>query len=217
MWSTKQAVTVAVSPPCADAEEIFPCNCYNYSTGRTYVNCDGILDESVAYRALHVGGYGMSPLASLGMTWGTISSISAGMFSMHSFEQLWFMNNHLEYIEPGTLEPLRYDLRALYLDYNHFTEPMMDQVLGFTRLFSFDITYNYIEDISSMADYTDSIPSLQTIDFTGNRITHVPPQAFKSFPNIVMLLLSKNNISYIHPDAFYNLKALEYLYWTATT
>ncbi|XP_042878856.1 uncharacterized protein LOC122257578 [Penaeus japonicus] len=118
-----------VSPPCADAEEIFPCNCYNYSTGRTYVNCDGILDESVPYRALHVGGYGMSPLASLGMTWGTISSISAGMFSMHSFEQLWFMNNHLEYIEPGTLEPLRYDLRALYLDYNHFTEPMMDQVL----------------------------------------------------------------------------------------
>ncbi|XP_063589760.1 leucine-rich repeat-containing G-protein coupled receptor 4-like [Penaeus indicus] len=201
-----------VSPPCAEAKEIFPCTCYNYSTGRTYVTCDGMLDESVPYRALHVDGYGMSPLASFGMSDGTISTISAGMFSMHSFEQLWFMNNRLEYIEPGTLEPLRYDLRALYLNDNLLTQLMLDQVLGFPRLLEFHVPNNLIDDLSAMAEFTESTPSLNTIDFAGNRLTSVPQFAFRAFPDVLIVVLSNNNISYIHPDAFYNMKSLEYLY-----
>ncbi|XP_069984504.1 insulin-like growth factor-binding protein complex acid labile subunit [Penaeus vannamei] len=201
-----------VSPPCAEAREIFPCTCYNYSTGRTYVTCDGMLDQSVPYRALHVDGYGMSPLASLSMSDGIISTISAGMFSMHSFEQLSFMNNRLEYIEPGTLEPLRYDLRALYLNDNLLTQPMMDQVLGFPRLLEFHVPNNLIDDISSMADYSQTAPDLNTIDFAGNRISSLAPFTFRAFPGVLIVVLSNNNISYIHPDAFYNTKSLEYLY-----
>lgn len=126
--------------------------------------------------------------------------------------QLWGTQQHVgvtklvaEYAQPTHFQ--LHDFRTLLRNRTEIDFVGIDSLKGITRLSNENRTLetlgflqNYLTEIPEQEFAIVHFPALINLDFTGNKITHVPATVLTSCPNLRSLVLSGNPITQLTPE-----------------
>lgn len=139
----------------------------------------------------------LESLKKISLEGNAITKIPSGIISLKdSLSRLDLSNNRLKSIpkEIGFLT----ELRILYLDDNELTS--IPAEIGFLKeMETLSVDGN---KLASIPDEIGDLKSLRNLSVSGNEIRKVPIKIFLG--NIMVMDLSKNNLTEVYPNGFYN-------------
>lgn len=137
--------------------------------------------------------------------------LSTGEF--RNLPQLMYLDlsrNGIRALEAGIFRGCA-QLKELKLDGNLLTNVPANELGGPLALRSLYLRDNNIDELPTRIFASKQIPSLETLDISGNGLTNIAGGAFIGVPHLGELRLAYNRISRLDSDAFEGTKALRVL------
>jgi len=141
-----------------------------------------------------------------------IDSVSCSSFPMmNSLLSLHLRNNSISSLDPDSLCNL-ITLRFVDISLNNISdvESVTPALQKLSSLQSLDLSFNKITGVNSSSAF-GNLPTLFTLNLSGNAIYQVAPFAFNGLLQLLSLNLSRNAISSIEQDSLKGLVSLQSL------
>jgi Leucine-rich repeat (LRR) protein len=151
--------------------------------------------------------YGLKQLKTLDLKNNYIESVNAGTFEyLEKLVELYLVNNRISYVEPNSFSGLS-NIEILSLNNNRLKTLYEGTFNGSQNIKILSVTNNFIETIEpgTFAQCT----RLTSLSLFTNRLTEIYENTFQpGLDNMASLVLSNNQITKIHKDAFRHLGRL---------
>lgn len=146
----------------------------------------------------------------LSLDYNSITSVPQKAFTrLKNLAILTLSHNKISSVNSESLTSM-HNLKFIDLSHNRLKSFDFMLILDAINIESLDLSGNILTDIIPPEEAT-GLSTLQHMDLSRNLISQPPVQAFASFPNLVKLNVSHNNISYLQPDLFASQTKLKIL------
>lgn len=148
-----------------------------------------------------------------------LKKIQKGVFSNTKIKSLVLSSNKIELIEENAFQNM-IRLEAIALDYNNLKVFDPGWFEGAKVLYEVTVDHNNITELpegtsKNMVEYLDRVPAFRifgSIDFDNNNIKYIHPMAFHNLKNFGVISLSNNDMLLLTPSVFEHLDFLFNLY-----